>query len=86
MFGKFREIVDNRHDYAQDWKERTKGKILGYLCTYGAEELAYAAGNFRSAYSAVMNPRTLPIFISPGNSVSCVETVSPRASKADTSI
>lgn len=41
---KFREIVDNRHKYAQQWKEKTGGKVIGYLCTYVPEEIIYAAG------------------------------------------
>ncbi|MBF8304679.1 MAG: benzoyl-CoA reductase, bzd-type, subunit [Dehalococcoidia bacterium] len=41
---KFKEIVNNRHDYARQWKQRTGSKVLGYLCTYTAEELVYAAG------------------------------------------
>ena len=39
---KFAEIVENRHDYARDWKKRTGGKILGYFCTYVPEEILYA--------------------------------------------
>jgi len=38
------QIVENRHDYARQWKSRTGGKALGYFCTYVPEELAYAAG------------------------------------------
>ena len=44
MFEKFRDWRDNRHDYAQDWKQRTGGKVLGYFCTYVPEEILYAAG------------------------------------------
>ena len=42
--GKFKEIYDNRHDYAVEWKERSGGKVLGYYDTYFPEEVAYAAG------------------------------------------
>ena len=38
------QIVENRHDYARQWKSRTGGKVLGYFCTYVPEELVYAAG------------------------------------------
>ena len=41
---KFREVVDNRHEYAQQWKQRTGGKAIGYMCTYVTEEVIYAAG------------------------------------------
>lgn len=41
---KFKEIVSTHHDYAKQWKQRTGGKVLGYMCTYTAEELVYAAG------------------------------------------
>ncbi|MFC2070184.1 2-hydroxyacyl-CoA dehydratase [Chloroflexota bacterium] len=44
MFEKFRDVVDNRHQYARDWKRRTGKKVVGYLCTYVPEELIYAAG------------------------------------------
>jgi len=43
MFEKFRDIVEKRRRYAQEWKERTKGKVMGYICTYVPEEIAYAA-------------------------------------------
>jgi len=40
----FAEVVSRRHDYSRRWKERTGGKVIGYLCTYVPEELIYAAG------------------------------------------
>ena len=40
----FRECVADRHRYAEEWKARTGGKVLGYFDTYFPEELAYAAG------------------------------------------
>lgn len=43
MFEKFRDVIENRHQYARDWKARTSGKVMGYLCTYVPEEVAYAA-------------------------------------------
>jgi len=44
MFGQFRQWEQNRHDYAQAWKERTGGKVMGYFCTYVPEEILHAAG------------------------------------------
>lgn len=44
MVKAFSELVENRHDYAADWKERKKGRLFGYLCTYVPEEIIYAAG------------------------------------------
>jgi benzoyl-CoA reductase subunit C len=41
---KFRQVVEERHSYAQEWKARTGGKVIGYLCTYVPEEIIYAAG------------------------------------------
>jgi benzoyl-CoA reductase subunit C len=41
---KFKELVNNRHEYAKNWKARTGGKILGYFEPYFPEEIAYAAG------------------------------------------
>jgi benzoyl-CoA reductase subunit C len=43
IFQKFRDWIDNRHEYAKEWKERTNKKIVGYLCTYVPEEILYAA-------------------------------------------
>ena len=40
----FKELIDNRHEYAREWKKRTGGKVLGYLCSYVPEEIAVAAG------------------------------------------
>ncbi|MDR1571881.1 MAG: 2-hydroxyacyl-CoA dehydratase [Clostridiales Family XIII bacterium] len=41
---RFRNILENRHDYAREWKKRTGGRVLGYYETYMPEEVAYAAG------------------------------------------
>lgn len=43
IFQKFRDGIDNRHEYAKEWKEKTNHKILGYFCTYVPEEILYAA-------------------------------------------
>ena len=42
--GSFKDIFENRHKYAEEWKARTGGKVLGYYDTYFPEEVAYAAG------------------------------------------
>ncbi|MDP2937408.1 MAG: 2-hydroxyacyl-CoA dehydratase [Dehalococcoidia bacterium] len=39
----FTNWVDNRHEYAKEWKKRTGGKVVGCLCTYVPEEILYAA-------------------------------------------
>ena len=44
ILDKFHDIVNSPHQFAQDWKTRTGGKVLGYHCRYVPEELAYAAG------------------------------------------
>lgn len=43
MIDRFREIVESRHQYAQDWKKKTGNKVIGYLCTSVPEEIIYAA-------------------------------------------
>ncbi|MFC2018178.1 2-hydroxyacyl-CoA dehydratase [Chloroflexota bacterium] len=43
IIDKFREVVENRHKYAKDWKRKNKKKVMGYLCTYVPEEIIYAA-------------------------------------------
>jgi benzoyl-CoA reductase subunit C len=37
-------VSENRHQYAKEWKERTGGKVAGWLCTYSPVEVMYAAG------------------------------------------
>ena len=44
MVEKFKIWMENRHEYARNWKRRTGGKVLGYFCTYMPEEILYAAG------------------------------------------
>lgn len=41
---RFRRILENRHEYAKEWKKKTGGKVLGYFEPYMPEEIAYAAG------------------------------------------
>jgi benzoyl-CoA reductase subunit C len=38
------KVVDERHQYAREWKANTGGKVVGYLCAYVPEEIIYAAG------------------------------------------
>ncbi|MCP4138424.1 MAG: 2-hydroxyacyl-CoA dehydratase [bacterium] len=40
----FHEISSNPYAYAKKWKEESGKKIVGYFCTYGPEELIWAAG------------------------------------------
>ena len=40
----FKQLVENRHEYARAWKARTGGKVLGFFEQYMPEEIAYAAG------------------------------------------
>jgi benzoyl-CoA reductase subunit C len=40
----FQQVIQNRHDYAREWKARTGGKVFGIMCTYVPEEIIYAAG------------------------------------------
>ncbi|MDY7037070.1 MAG: 2-hydroxyacyl-CoA dehydratase family protein [Thermodesulfobacteriota bacterium] len=44
MFEKFTDKYKNRHEYAREWKKRTGGKVVGFLCSYAPEEILYAAG------------------------------------------
>jgi benzoyl-CoA reductase subunit C len=44
VFETFRKWIDNRHQYAKAWKERTGNKVVGYFCTYVPEEILNAAG------------------------------------------
>ncbi len=43
MMEQFRQWTKDRHAYAQDWKEKTGGKVVGYFCTYVPEEILCAA-------------------------------------------
>ncbi|TET15859.1 MAG: benzoyl-CoA reductase [Dehalococcoidia bacterium] len=40
---RFQEVVANRHQYAQEWKQRKGGRAVGWICTYVPEEIIYAA-------------------------------------------
>lgn len=40
---RFHQWAESRHEYAKEWKQRTGGKVLGYICTYVPEEILYAA-------------------------------------------
>ena len=44
MFEQFGKAFENRHEYAKEWKKRTGGKVIGFLCSYAPEEILYAAG------------------------------------------
>jgi benzoyl-CoA reductase subunit C len=43
MMEQFKQWYENRHEYAQEWKKKTGGKVLGYFCTYVPEEILLAA-------------------------------------------
>jgi len=43
MFSKFEQVVSQRHDVAQRYKEQGR-KIIGYFCDYTPEEVIHAAG------------------------------------------
>lgn len=43
MMESFARWCDARHEYARRWKEKTRGRVLGYFCTYFPEEILYAA-------------------------------------------
>ncbi|MBA4369127.1 MAG: 2-hydroxyacyl-CoA dehydratase [Desulfobacterium sp.] len=42
--GIFKQIVSNPCEYARNWKEKTRGKVIGNFCSYTPEELITAAG------------------------------------------
>lgn len=41
---KFHDLLNERHQYVKQWKEKNGGKVVGYLCNYLPEEILYAAG------------------------------------------
>ncbi|UCF66132.1 MAG: 2-hydroxyacyl-CoA dehydratase [Acidobacteriota bacterium] len=43
MIETYKNWYETRHEIAQDWKQSTGGKVLGYFCTYVPEEILYAA-------------------------------------------
>jgi benzoyl-CoA reductase subunit C len=44
VFDTFHTIAANPHQPARDWKLKTGGKVIGFLCSNLPEELVYAAG------------------------------------------
>ncbi|MFQ5826947.1 MAG: 2-hydroxyacyl-CoA dehydratase subunit D [Dehalococcoidia bacterium] len=59
MFQPFQEIIDNRHQYAQAWKERTGGRVVGYFCSYVPEEMLVAAGALPVRILGSLRPQDL---------------------------
>lgn len=61
---KFREVVNNPHEYARCWKERTGNNVFGYLSSYTPEEIIYAANilpvRILSSHNARSLDATLP--------------------------
>lgn len=44
ILDKFRAVIAQRHEYAQQWKSQQQGKVAGYFCCYVPEEVLYALG------------------------------------------
>lgn len=44
LFNSFQDVVNHPFEYAKRWKSKHKRKIYGYFCSYGPEELIWAAG------------------------------------------
>jgi bcr-type benzoyl-CoA reductase subunit C len=44
LFAPFYDIAKDPMAYARGWKTRTHSKIVGYFCSYGPEEIIWAAG------------------------------------------
>lgn len=45
MIKDFKEIYENRHEYAKEWKKKHPNeKLVGSMCSYVPEEIFYAAG------------------------------------------
>ncbi len=44
LFEPFYDIVNDPFKYARQWKAKTGRKVCGYFCSYGPEELIWAAG------------------------------------------
>lgn len=42
-FDKFRQVVENRHDYAREWKSTRGGSVCGVICGNVPEEIIYAS-------------------------------------------
>jgi benzoyl-CoA reductase subunit C len=77
VLDKFHDIVNNPHQYAQDWKARTGGKVLGYHCRYVPEELVYATGVLpvRLLGSNQSETITQPYIFQPGYCTFCRDCV-----------
>lgn len=60
------KVVEDRHEYARNWKSRTGGRVLGYFCTYVPEEVAYAAGILPVRILGGLEPQDLSEAYIPG--------------------
>lgn len=58
-FNIYKHQLNNSHEYARAWKEKTGGKVIGYFCTYAPEELMYAAGILPVRILGNMEPQSL---------------------------
>ncbi|MCL1805993.1 MAG: 2-hydroxyacyl-CoA dehydratase [Clostridiales bacterium] len=56
---KFKQLVENRHEYAKAWKAKTGGKVIGWFEPYFPEEIAYAAGVLPVRMLAQHEPDTI---------------------------
>jgi len=61
MFEQFAEVVENRHQFARDWKVNSGKKVIGYFCTYVPEELIYAADILPVRVMSGHNPEDLTV-------------------------
>ena len=59
ILDEFHHIVNSPHEFAQNWKRETGGKVLGYVCTNLPEELIYAAGVLPVRLLGSNEPETL---------------------------
>ena len=44
MLSQFRNIAGDPIGYARKWKTETRGRVIGYFCSYAPEEIIWAAG------------------------------------------
>ena len=55
----FQEVIENRHKYAEDWKAKTGGKVIGWLCSYCPVEIVHAAGMLPARILGSLEPERL---------------------------
>ena len=52
----FHDIANDPIAYARQWKTETRGRVVGFFCSYAPEEIIWAAGALPYRSGAGLHP------------------------------